>query len=91
MHPGRPSVKQCPQGESFRDCNLQCKYHTFDDGSLQIYSWELKCLDCGFRSTIAHRSDDEDFDYDTCAPAKCPFCELQAVAKGRNLCQVAGN
>lgn len=86
MHPGRPAVKQCPQGDYFRDCNLHCKYHTFDDGSLQIYSWELKCLDCGWRSTIAHRSDDEDFDPAACAPSTCPFCGLTGAAKGKDLC-----
>jgi len=86
MHPGRPAVQKCPRGADYRECELQCKYHTFDDGELQIYSWELKCLDCGFRSTIAHRSDDEDFDFEACSPTTCPFCELAVAAKGKNLC-----
>ena len=86
MPPGRDAVKQCPQGDDFGDCNLHCKYHTFDDGTLQIYSWELKCLDCGWRSTIAHRSDDEDFDLAECSPATCPFCDLADAVKGKDLC-----
>ena len=86
MHPGRPALKQCPQGAAFLECPLTCKFHTFEKGELQIYSWELKCLDCGWRSTIAHRSDDEDFDFDACEPNKCPFCQLTADGKGRKLC-----
>lgn len=86
MHPGRPSIKQCPNGEEYRDCKLRCKYHTFDDGELQIYSWELRCLDCGFRNTIAYRSDDEDFDPAATPPAVCPFCELTAEGPGKNIC-----
>ena len=86
MHPGRPYVTQCPNGEDFHDCTLQCKYHTFDDGTLQIYSWELKCLDCGLRSTIAYRSDDEDVAPTETPPDDCPFCDLTAATKEKNLC-----
>ena len=86
MHPGRTAVKKCPNGESFRDCTLQCKFHQFDNGTLQIYSWELRCLDCGWRSTNAVRSDDEDFDAASPTLNTCSFCNLVASEPGKNLC-----
>ena len=86
MHPGRRSVKQCPKGDDFHNCKLQCKYNSYDDSQLRIFSWELKCLDCGWRNTIAIRSDDEDFDKVANPPDVCPFCELEDAANGKNLC-----
>ncbi|MCA9267452.1 MAG: hypothetical protein KDA41_03230 [Planctomycetales bacterium] len=87
MHPGRLSIPTCPQGEDFLGCNLRCKFHVFEGEHVQIYSWELKCLDCGYRSTSAVRSDDDDFDPASNSPRVCPFCALCATGKGINLCQ----
>jgi len=86
MHPGLPAVKTCPQGESFFDCNLRCKYNRFEKDELRIDSWELRCLDCGYRDTIAFRSDDSDLNLDEVDPAKCPFCGLAGAASGRDPC-----
>ena len=74
----------CPQGDGFRDCTLRCKYNRFEQGELRIDSWELKCLDCGLRQTVAYRSDDEEPPTD--APDVCPFCTLCASGAGTQLC-----
>lgn len=93
-HPGRPAITECPHGEAYAACTLRCKYNLFEQDDLRIDSWELKCLDCGLRKTIAVRSDDED---DAAGEAgagaqaprpvnQCPFCGLTAACAGRDLC-----
>lgn len=84
--PDSPPQGKCPQGK--QRCPLTCKYNHFDGDDFTIDAWELKCLDCGWRDTIAYRSDelDEDeleADFD---PRKCPFCQICDVAPGKNPC-----
>jgi hypothetical protein len=83
-------VKNCPNGPEFHDCSLHCKLHTFDTGQVQIYSWELRCLDCGWRSTIGYRSDDADFDPSSATHTTCPFCALAASGPGKDMCVSTG-
>ena len=89
-HPGRDKMPQCPNGEAFEDCRLTCKYNLFESGDLRIDSWELKCLDCGKRQTIALRSDEPEEEPTDRPPEECPFCGLCAAGAGKNLCQPAG-
>lgn len=86
MVPLKPSNNRCPQDATRERCNLQCKYNHFEAGDLVIDSWELKCLDCGYRETIAYRSDDEDLAEVTDNPKKCPFCDRCDLAPGRSPC-----
>lgn len=87
-HPGRPAIGNCPHGESHRSCQITCKYNRFESGDLRIDSWELKCLDCGLRRTIAYRSDEveEEVAGAETVPDQCPFCQLDASGPGKNLC-----
>ena len=41
---------------------MTCQQNHFKNDELEIFSWEHKCPDCGFRQTEAFRSDDEDED-----------------------------
>ena len=84
MRPATPPAQACPRGQSA--CNLVCKYNHFEADDLVIDSWELKCLDCGFRETIAFRSDDSDLDLDSAEPTRCPFCEGTGLPPGKNPC-----
>lgn len=59
---------------------LTCQQNHFQNDELEIYSWEHKCPDCGFRQTEAFRSDDEDEEFDPAAAATCPFCGRAAEA-----------
>lgn len=85
-----PPNGKCPQKEERSECPLVCKYNHFEGDDFTIDAWELKCLDCGWRDTIAHRSDEleddddipEDFD-----ATQCPFCENCGLATGKNPCQ----
>ena len=86
MHPGRDAIANCPHGEDHRDCTLRCKFNHFDDGELTIHAWELRCLDCGLRQTVAFRSDEDDWDRDATDPAACPFCDLAGGQPGKDLC-----
>ena len=83
-HPGRLAIGDCPHGESHTSCRITCKYNRFESGDLRIDSWELKCLDCGLRRTVAIRSDEDP--EEGVRPEQCPFCQLCAAAPGRNLC-----
>lgn len=74
----------CPHGEDHRDCKITCKYNRFESGDLRIDSWEVKCLDCGLRKTIAMRSDEPDEDQRP--PEVCPFCDFCATSAGKDLC-----
>lgn len=83
LHPGRPHISSCPHGDSHQSCQLSCKYNRFEGPDLRIDSWELKCLDCGHRETIAFRSDELAPEVD---PTQCPFCQLRVDCSGRNPC-----
>ena len=90
MKPPVPPGDKCPQAP--RDhCPLTCKYNHFESDSLTIDAWELKCLDCGWRETIAYRSDELDPeemgpDFN---PRECPFCHLCDLSPGKEPCGAA--
>ncbi len=86
MRPLQPPNGQCPQASGRDQCNLTCKYNYFAADDLVINSWELKCLDCGLRQTIAYRTDEED-EPPPENPKQCPFCQLCDLTPGRNPCQ----
>ncbi len=89
MRPAKPPDGKCPHDAARDECNLVCKYNFFESGDLSINSWELKCLDCGLRQTIAYRSDDEDEEKpEERNPKQCPFCQLCDLTPGQNPCQV---
>ncbi len=54
---------------------VTCKYNYFEQGDLEIHSWEHKCIDCGHRLTTAYRSDDEDIDFTAEQVNQCPYCQ----------------
>ena len=85
MRPQKPPRNLCPEDDSRTECNLQCKYNHFEADELVIDSWELKCLDCGFRETIAYRTDEPDSLGDE-NPLECPFCHLCDLSAGMNPC-----
>ncbi len=84
QRPRTPPDGKCPLDRDA--CNLQCKYNHFAADDLEIHSWELKCVDCGYRQTIAYRNDEEDVDWSSQAPATCPFCQRTGLAPGINPC-----
>ena len=86
VRPAKPANSKCPHDDQRDQCNLVCKYNHFEADDLTIDSWELKCLDCGLRQTIAYRSDEEDEDQPD-NPKECPFCKLCDLAPGQNPCQ----
>ena len=89
VRPTRPTTRACPQAERQTDCPLVCKYNHFEADDLVIDSWELKCLDCGLRETIAFRSDepaDEEPGSEPVEPKRCPFCKRSDLPPGRNPC-----
>jgi hypothetical protein len=83
--PAIPPAGACPQKKEDR-CALQCKYNHFQNDELEIHSWELKCLDCGWRQTIAFRSDDEDANWPAGQQSICPFCQEPGLKPGKNPC-----
>lgn len=86
MRPAKPPRNQCPYDAERGECNLQCKYNHFEADELVIDSWELKCLDCGYRETIAYRTDEPESLEDVVDPRICPFCTLSDLSPGRNPC-----
>jgi hypothetical protein len=84
--PATPPGGACPQQKS--RCDLHCKYNHFESDEVEIHSWELKCLDCGWRQTIAFRSDDEDADWSSGRQSICPFCEASGLTPGKNPCSI---
>lgn len=85
-HPNKLPNKACPR-EPRSICPLQCRYNHFENAEgLTIDSWDLKCLDCGLRETVAYRSDEREAD-DTTDPRQCPFCQLTNLPNGINSCQ----
>ena len=84
--PLKPRDGKCPQDPGKEKCNLVCKYNYFAADNLTIDSYELKCLDCGLRETIAYRSDDEPEDHPANSK-ECPFCQVCDLAPGKNPCQ----
>lgn len=83
--PLTPGGNACPLKKDH--CALQCKYNHFLAGGLEIHSWELKCLDCGFRKTVAYRSDDEEADWSSGVQKTCPFCHRKDLEPGKNPCE----
>ena len=67
----RVTVGACPQCGADE---LVCSYNYFSSDDLTIDAWEHKCADCGFRETVAYRSDDDDVGDDV-DPRCCPFCQ----------------
>ena len=86
MRPLQPPDGKCPRENRAEPCNLVCKYNLFEADELVIHSWELKCLDCGFRQTVACRNDEED-EEPVIAPGECPFCHRNDLVPGANPCQ----
>ena len=60
--------------------NMTCKFNHFQQGELQIHSWEHKCIDCGRRDTTAYRSDDEDLETPLEERLRCPYCQRTTPA-----------
>lgn len=91
--PAKPPGNKCPQGDARTECPLQCRYNHFEkpgenEGErLTIDAWEIRCLDCGYRDTIAFRSDDDPPPED---PRTCPYCDLSGLCPGRNPCERPG-
>lgn len=87
MIPQTPPNEKCPQHP--RDqCPLVCKYNYFEGDDFTIDAYELKCLDCGWRDTIAYRSDelDEEELADDFNCKQCPFCKLTDLKPGKTPC-----
>lgn len=90
MIPAKPPGNRCPHDADRESCALRCKYNHFEQGDLTIDSWELRCLDCGYRQTIAYRSDDEagdEADDQPENPRQCPFCGLAELPTGIDPCR----
>jgi len=85
MHPARSFIKNCPQGAEHTECRLRCRYNLFEKEELRIDSWEVRCLDCGVRETLAYRSDDSQLDAEI-VPTRCPFCARDDLPPGKNPC-----
>jgi hypothetical protein len=54
---------------------VSCKYNYFENDDLTIDAWEHRCHNCGWRTTTAYRSDDEDLDTTIANPKVCPYCQ----------------
>ena len=83
-----PPPATCPNqtnsdGSQRESCPLQSKYNYFESDDLTIDTYELKCLDCGWRDTVGYRSEDEDQPEN---PKQCPFCSKCDLEPGRNPC-----
>ena len=85
--PTKPPNNKCPQDAERGSCPLTCKYNHFDSDELTIDAWELKCLDCGWRETIGHRSDEMDEEDNELDPTECPFCQQCNLPAGKDPCQ----
>ncbi len=85
--PKKITGNRCPYDQERDSCPMQCKYNHFENADgLVIDAWDLKCLDCGLRDTIAFRSDEME-EADACNPQQCPFCQQTNLTKGVNPCQ----
>ncbi len=84
--PTKPPAGKCPNDAdgNRESCPLTCKYNFFESDELTIHTYELKCLDCGWRDTIGYRSDE---DNDTDNPAECPYCKNCDLTAGKNPCE----
>ncbi len=87
LRPPKPPGGKCPQAISRDACPLVCKYNHFESEELTIDAWELRCLDCGWRETIAYRSDEDESPDVGDDPEQCPFCKLKELRIGRNPCE----
>lgn len=89
MENSRPAIPPggCKNGDTpnSTSCPLQCKFNFFESEELKIHTFELKCLDCGWRDTIGYRSDDEEDQPED--PTQCPFCERCSLTTGKNPCE----
>lgn len=84
--PLKPADGACPHDAERSQCNLVCKHNYFEADELVIHSWELKCLDCGLRQTVAYRTDDDPEERPD-NPQECPFCHRCDLSPGKNPCQ----
>ena len=84
MPPLKPPRDQCQIDDGREACPLQCRFNRFARDDLSIWSWELRCVDCGYRETVAYRSDDEE--PLATDPEICPFCLVDGWQPGRNPC-----
>ena len=84
MRPKLPPGDQCPD-ESRTACPLHCRFNHFEKDDLAIWTWELKCLVCGYRETIGYRSDEAEH-WEGVNPDQCPFCEACELKAGRDPC-----
>ena len=71
MPRNRQMVGDCPNCGGY---DLAYTYNHFESNELTIDSWEHKCLSCGFRDTMAFRSDDEDAKSKDVDPYVRPYC-----------------
>lgn len=65
------------------ECGLDqviCKFNHFENDELTIDAWEHRCHNCGWRTTTAYRSDDEDIDTTELDTTICPYCNRPSVA-----------
>jgi hypothetical protein len=85
MRPDQPPRDQCPL-ENRSQCPLRCRYNHFESDDLSIWTWELKCLDCGYRETIGYRNDETEH-WQGVDPHQCPFCQACDLSPGRDPCQ----
>ncbi len=83
--PTQPPGNVCPHDG--QGCDLQCKYNYYEGDDLTIDSYELKCLNCGWRETIGFRSDE--YDPEDGDPKCCPFCDQCGLNPGINPCESA--
>jgi hypothetical protein len=67
---------QCPKCQK---ATVMCRFNFFDRGDLQVYSWEHRCSDCGWRQTQAFRSDDP-AEEQPGEPDVCPLCGRRGAA-----------
>ena len=91
MNNARPAVppggcKNPDVSDERKSCPLQCKFNFFESDDLTIHTFELKCLDCGWRDTIGYRSEDADEEDYPDDPGRCPFCELCSLNTGIDPC-----
>lgn len=71
------AMKNIVTGSTCPECEhdqVSCKYNYFENDDLTIDAWEHRCHNCGWRTTTAYRSDDEDLDTTVADPKVCPYC-----------------
>jgi len=86
MIPEKLPSGRCGQDAPRAVCPLRCKTNRFAGGDLTIDTWEIRCLDCGLRETVAYRSDDPDAAPIGGDPRVCPFCRVRQEGTGISPC-----